>query len=93
MNKRDLTKRTAAAMGGKYSAAEIAVVLNSILLYIQAALMAGERVTLNGFGKFEVRKRAARQARNPRTVEVIEAPAHRAPAFKPSKKLKAALNL
>ena len=69
--------------------AEAAV--NSALNAITAALKDGDKVTLVGFGTFEVRERAARQGRNPHTGETIEIAAAKAPAFKPGKALKDAI--
>jgi DNA-binding protein HU-beta len=45
-------------------------------------------VQLVGFGSFEVKKRAARTGRNPKTKEAIEIPASKVPVFKPGKALK-----
>ena len=56
-----------------------------------AALEDNEKVQLVGFGSFEVKERAARIGRNPKTKEAIEIPASRAPVFKPSKALKDSL--
>ncbi|HAQ7139355.1 TPA: HU family DNA-binding protein, partial [Listeria monocytogenes] len=50
-----------------------------------------EKVQLIGFGNFEVRERAARKGRNPRTKEEIDIPASKVPAFKPGKALKEAV--
>jgi DNA-binding protein HU-beta len=47
---------------------------------------------LNGFGIFEVRERAARVGRNPRTGESLKIKPARVPAFKAGTALKAALN-
>ena len=44
-----------------------------------------------GFGSFEVKKRAARTGRNPRTKEVVEIPASQVPVFKAGKALKDAV--
>lgn len=55
---------------------------------IAEALTREEKVQLVGFGSFEVKKRAARIGRNPKTKEAIEIPASKAPVFKPSKALK-----
>ncbi len=52
------------------------------------ALACGERVSINGFGVFETRQRAARTGRVPSTGERIEIPAARVPVFKPAKQLK-----
>ncbi|MDO4833399.1 MAG: HU family DNA-binding protein [Bacillota bacterium] len=55
------------------------------------ALKAGDKVQMIGFGTFEVRKRAARIARNPQTGEEIEIKATQVPAFKAGKALKDAV--
>ena len=55
---------------------------------IVGALEENEKVQLVGFGSFEVKARAARVGRNPKTKEAIEIPASKAPVFKPSKALK-----
>jgi len=69
--------------------AEAAV--NSALNAITAALKEGDKVQLVGFGSFEVKSRAARTGRNPRTKEVVEIPASKLPAFKAGKALKDAV--
>ena len=51
----------------------------------------GDSVLLTGFGKFEVRTRAARTGINPKTLEKIKLPATKVPAFKPGKALKSAV--
>lgn len=66
--------------------------LNSIVQNIEQALAAGQRVSLVGFGTFEVRPRKARMGRNPRTGEAIEIPAAKVPAFKPGKALREIVN-
>ena len=66
--------------------AEAAV--NSALNAITAALKEGDKVQLVGFGSFEVKKRAARIGRNPKTKESIEIPASVVPVFKAGKALK-----
>ena len=55
---------------------------------ITEALKEGDKVQLVGFGSFEVKKRAARIGRNPRTKEEIEIPATVLPVFKAGKLLK-----
>lgn len=51
-------------------------------------LDAGGKLNLGGFGTFEVRQRAARKGRNPRTGEQIDVPARNYPAFKAAKGFK-----
>ena len=67
-------------------------VFNSALAEIERSLLEGKPVTLNGFGTFEVKKRAARTGRNPRTGEPVEIAASTTVAFKPAKALKDSLN-
>ena len=54
-------------------------------------LNAGDKVQLSGFGTFEVRERAERKGRNPKTGEDIPIPATKVPAFKAGKALKDAV--
>ncbi len=55
---------------------------------ITKALASGEKISMVGFGTFEVRKRPARTGRNPRTKETIKIPATKVPVFKAGKALK-----
>jgi DNA-binding protein HU-beta len=68
------------------------MVVDSVLNTISEALKNGEKVTLIGFGNFEVRERAARTGRNPQTGEEIQIEASKVPAFKPGKQLKELIN-
>lgn len=52
------------------------------------ALADGQKVEISGFGKFEVKTRAARTGINPQTKETIDIPASNTPSFKASKNLK-----
>ena len=55
---------------------------------ITEALVKGDKVQVIGFGSFEVKSRAARTGRNPKTKETIEIPASKYPVFKAGKVLK-----
>ena len=89
MNKTDLVNAVAAAGFSKKDADKaVAAVFGAI----EGALAKGDKVQLIGFGPFELRERAEKQARNPRTGEVIEVAASKAPAFKAGKALKDAVN-
>ena len=55
---------------------------------IRESLAKGNDVSINGFGKFEVKNRKARKGINPATKQKIEIPASRGTFFKPSKTLK-----
>ena len=63
--------------------------LTTALDIITETLVQGEKVQLVGFGSFEVRERAPRIGRNPRTQEEVTIPASRAVQFKSGKVLKA----
>lgn len=63
----------------------VEVVLDEIV----RALEKGDRVELRGFGAFSIRRRAARQGRNPRTGASVKVAAKSVPFFKPGKELRA----
>ncbi len=63
-------------------------VVNAVIDSITDTLAKGEKVQLVGFGTFEVRKREAREGRNPSTGETIKIAAQNVPAFKAGKALK-----
>ena len=86
MTKPELINAVAASTGFSKKEAETAV--SATLDAITAALQEGEKVQLVGFGSFEVKKRAARIGRNPKTKETIEIPASVVPVFKAGKALK-----
>ena len=90
MNKAELINAVAASAGVSKKDAE--AVITSTLDTIVAALQEGEKVQLVGFGSFEVKKRAARLGRNPKTKESIEIPASVVPVFKAGKALKDAVS-
>ncbi|WP_103108563.1 HU family DNA-binding protein [Brevibacillus reuszeri] len=86
MNKTDLVAKVAeqAELTKKDATSAVDAVLDAIA----DALKEGDKVSLIGFGNFEVRERAARKGRNPQTGEEIEIAASKVPAFKPGKELK-----
>ena len=86
MNKAELI--SAAAERSLATKKDTEAILNAALDLIAEALARGEKVQLVGFGSFEVKDRAARTARNPKTGETIAVPASRAPQFKAGKALK-----
>jgi DNA-binding protein HU-beta len=88
MLKKDLIDRIAATGLTKRQAGDA---LDAMLEAIEDSLKNGDPVLLTGFGKFEVRTRAARTGINPKTLEKIQLPATKVPAFKPGKSLKAAV--
>ncbi len=80
MNKNELISAVAEKTGLSKKDSEKAI--NATLDAITAAVANGEKVQLIGFGTFELRERAEKQARNPRTGETMTVPACKAPAFK-----------
>jgi DNA-binding protein HU-beta len=63
------------------SQVEAGKILNTALDVIAKTLAGGDKLTLTGFGTFEVRKSAARTGTHPRTGEKIRIPARQRPAF------------
>ena len=90
MTKADLIN--AIATKGEYSKKDAAKALDTVTSAISGALAEGEKVQLIGFGSFEVREREARDAKNPKTGEIIHVPAKKVPAFKAGKALKDIVN-
>lgn len=86
MNKMDLINSVAEKTEMTKKDAE--KVINAVFDSIGEALANGEKVQLVGFGTFEVKERAARTGRNPRTGEEISIPATKVPTFKPGKTLR-----
>ena len=90
MNKVELVAAVAAKSGLSKKDAEKAV--SAFVAAVEEALAAGDKVSLVGFGTFEVRTRGARTGLNPRTKETISIPASKQPAFKAGKALKDAVS-
>lgn len=89
MNKRELIAGMAAESGLAKSDVEKA--LNAFLHQVEKAMKEGDKVQLMGFGSFEVKSRAERTGRNPRTKEKVVIPASKFPVFKAGKSLKDAV--
>jgi DNA-binding protein HU-beta len=90
VNKSELI--SAIADGSSLTKADAGRALDATIDAITTSLKDGEPVTLIGFGTFEVRDRAARAGRNPRSGETIQIKASKNPAFKAGKALKDAVN-
>jgi len=86
MNKAELINAAAEKTG--LSKKDTEAVVSAAIEVITEALAQSEKVQLVGFGSFEVKSRAARIGRNPRTKEQIEIPASKTPVFKAGKALK-----
>ena len=90
MNKAGLVDRIAASAG--ISKTKAAVIIETFMGSVSAALKKGERVTLVGFGTFTISHHKARNGRNPQTGDLIPIPARRAARFSPGLELRKALN-
>ncbi|MBA2659184.1 MAG: HU family DNA-binding protein [Nitrosospira sp.] len=90
MNKNEFIEAMAAKTDS--SKADAARAVAALTEVISDTLQKGESIALIGFGTFEVRSRAARTGRNPKTGEELKIAASRIPAFKPGAALKAAVN-
>jgi DNA-binding protein HU-beta len=90
MTKTELISVVAEKTDSTKKNAEAAV--NAVVSAITEALASGEKVSIVGFGTFEVRDRKEKQVKNPQTKEMMIAPASKAPAFKAGQALKNAVN-
>ena len=90
MNKSELI--AALAEKTEFSKKDAEKALNAFVDAVSASLAKGEKVQLLGFGTFDVKKRPARTARNPRTGAEIKIKASKAPTFKAGKALKDKVN-
>ncbi|MDP4109071.1 MAG: HU family DNA-binding protein [Bacillota bacterium] len=86
MNKTELIAKIAEKSGLSKKDSEKA--LNATFESITGALKEADKVQLIGFGSFEVKSRAARIGRNPKTKQTMQIPASKSPVFKAGKALK-----
>jgi len=89
MNKASIIDEVHAKLGGSKADAERLV--EGIFTSIVDSLKKEEEVSIAGFGIFSVKARAARQARNPRTGEMVQVAATKVPKFRAAKALKDAV--
>ena len=89
MNKTELIAAVAEDVGvGKKDTEQV---LNAFFSTVQETLKQNDKVQIPGFGSFEVKERAERTGRNPKTNEPIVIPAGKMPVFKAGKILKDAI--
>lgn len=89
MNKADIVEAVHGKLGSTKVAAE--EVVDLVFGSITDALKKGEETSIAGFGIFVVKQRKARQARNPKTGEMVSVPETKVPKFRPGKALKEAV--
>ncbi len=71
---------------------ESEMVVNIVFDAMCEALKQGEKVEIRGFGSFTIREREAREARNPKSGEIVRIPAKKTPFFKTGKELRERVN-
>jgi integration host factor subunit beta len=91
MTKSELIARLSEANPHLYQR-DIERIVTTIFDEIATALARGDRVELRGFGAFSVKRRDARQGRNPRTGETVAVTEKAVPFFKTGKQLRERLN-
>lgn len=90
MTKRELVIRVANKMGQTQN--EIGKVVEATFEALSQSLAEGKRWELRDFGVFEVKTRASRIGRNPRTGDQVPVPQRRVVTFRPGKKMKEAVS-
>jgi DNA-binding protein HU-beta len=90
MNKQQLINHIATKAG--ITKKDAGRALDAFITSVKETLKKGEEIRLVGFGTFQVRHRASRPGRNPRTKKVIQIPAKKVPAFRASAELKKIVN-
>lgn len=86
MNKSEFVKLLAEKMDMTQKAT--AEVVDTLFETVKEVVASGEKLSINGFGNFEIVERAAREGRNPATGEPIMIEASKSPKFKPAKAFK-----
>jgi integration host factor subunit alpha len=90
MTKADIIRNVHERMG--ISKSDSARFIESVFDIIKETLARGEDVKISGFGKLNIKEKAARRGRNPQTGEEMKISARRVLTFKSSQVLKKALN-
>ncbi len=86
MTKADIVDKVAAGTG--LTKLETEAIIEGFITTVIEALKEGKGIEIRGFGSYKVKKKNARQARNPKTGEQVFVPAHFVPTFKFSKDFK-----
>lgn len=89
MNKKDIIKKVAENTG--MTQKDVTVTVDTFVDTVMDSIKDG-KVSISGFGTFEVVERAARMGRNPKTGMEIMIPASKSPKFKPAKAFKELVN-
>ncbi len=90
MTKADIVDKVATGTG--LTKLETEAIIEGFFKTVIEALKEGKGIEIRGFGSYKVRKKNARQARNPKTGESVFVPEHYVPTFKFSKDFKEIVN-
>ncbi len=71
---------------------DVELAVKAIVEQMSAALAAGDRIEIRGFGSFSLHYRAPRMGRNPKTGKAVALPGKHVPHFKPGKALRDRVN-
>ncbi|NJN89517.1 MAG: HU family DNA-binding protein [Leptolyngbyaceae cyanobacterium SL_5_14] len=91
MNKGELVSAIALRVDG-LNQKQAGQALDALIDVVMQAIASGEKVTLVGFGSWELRDRKSRIGRNPKTGEEMTIPAAKVPGFTPGKTFKERVN-
>lgn len=88
MNKAELIETIQATLGPDATKRSADEALEAVISSIVKGVKKDTKVQIVGFGTFEIKQRAKRIGRNPKTGEAMEIPASKSVGFKPSASLK-----
>jgi len=91
MTKADIVDRVAAGTG--LTKLETEAIIEGFFTTVIEALKEGKGIEIRGFGSYKVKKKNARNARNPKTGEKVYVDEHFVPTFKFSKEFKEIVNV
>lgn len=90
ITKKDLVERISEKTG--LTQVDTKIVIESFLDSVSKALQSGNNIEIRGFGRFKIKEKRARTARNPRTNEHIQVEAGFKPIFEASRELRNRIN-
>jgi len=90
VTKKDLVEKISERTG--LTQVDTKIVVESFLESVAKTLQEGQNIEIRGFGRFKVKQKRARTARNPRTNEFVEVEAGFKPVFEASRELRKRVN-
>jgi nucleoid DNA-binding protein len=92
MNKSELVENVQKSLGDETTKRAAEEAVEAVLGAIAQGIRSDRKVQIVGFGTFDVKERAARQGRNPKTGVEVPIEPRRVMVFKPSNVMKARIN-